>query len=142
MRFLKTQVAAFATVILCIILASGTLVANKEAWKGLGLLVIVIVVLVIAGLILVSVFTSPAMSTQQAVPVAITVVVLGFGAIVLLMGFGREWLSALIEPFKTAGLWWPIVTLIGASIAYGLAQPNGDENTEPEPTAEIDSLLG
>lgn len=141
MRFLKIQMVAFATVILCIILASGTLIANKEAWKGLGLLAIVAVVLAVAGLILVGVFTSPAMSTKQAAPIAITVVLLGFGAIVLMMGFGREWLSTLIEPFKTAGLWWPIVTFIGGSISYGLAQSNDDENTEPTPATELDSLL-
>lgn len=140
MRFLQVQLAVFVTVIVTILLASGTLVAEKEAWKGLGLLAAIAAVLAAAVWVLVKIFTSPAMSSQQAVPVATLTVVLGFGALVLMMGVGHEWLRSLLEPFKTAGLWWPIATFIGASMAYWLAQPEAVGVPEAE-QAGVDAYL-
>ena len=139
--FFKIQLTVFATVAIAILLASGKLIANKEAWKGLGLLLILAIILAIAGIVLVEVLTSPAMPNRQAIPIAIIVIVLGFPAAVLLMGWGREWLMPVFEPFKTAGLWWPIISFAGGSFCWYLAQSGEQHEEAAAAPAGVDAYL-
>lgn len=141
MRFLLTQLAVFAAVIISVLLTSGTLLSGADAWKGLGLIALIVLGLLLAIRLVARVFTSGPMDPGDALTLAVVVVILAFGSIVLMMGLGREWLYPVLKPFKTAGMWWPIAAFGFGTLAYWWAQPESEVAQDHADSASLDDML-
>lgn len=104
-----------------ILLANGEPFKSMQGMKGIGLLVLIVIVIGGIAWMGVAALTGGPVPMKTALPLSIGFAVASVVIVILAMGVGREWLRPVLDPFRHSGIWWPLVVIaVSAGEFFGL----------------------